>query len=120
MLTNYSNKSKLPKSTFTKDEREALHSLKKDNNYMVLTADNGAAVVVIDKDTHIKMYDLLIDHNVYQEYRDLTKPIHKKVNKQLTDLQNSLGQEFKNLYPKLCPPWDNSLPARFYGLLKNP
>ena len=39
MLTNYNNKSKLPKPSITKDEREALHGLKKDNNYMILTTE---------------------------------------------------------------------------------
>ena len=73
-LTNYNNKSKLPKSNITKDEREALHSLKKDSNHMVLTADKWVALVVMAKDTYIeKCMTLLGDHGVCQECRDLTK-----------------------------------------------
>ena len=88
VLTNYSNWSKLPKSNITKDERDALHNLKKDSFYMVLTADKGVALVVIDKDTYIgKCMTLLSDHRVYQGYRDLTKTIHAKVIEQLTDLK---------------------------------
>ena len=51
-VTNYSNKSKLPKSNITKEEREAL-SILKDSNCMVLSAEKGVALVVMDKDTYI-------------------------------------------------------------------
>ena len=50
LLTNYSNKSKLPKSKITKRESEALCSLKKDSDCLVLTADKGVALVVIRDD----------------------------------------------------------------------
>ena len=54
----------------------------------VLTADKGVALVIMDKDTYVeKCMTLLNDHKVYQECRDLTKPIHAKVIKQLTDLK---------------------------------
>ena len=33
---------------------EALHNLKKDNNHVVLSADKGVVLVVMDKDTYIK------------------------------------------------------------------
>ena len=46
--------SKLQKSNISKDEREALHSLRKDSNCMVLVADKGTALVVMDKDTYIE------------------------------------------------------------------
>ena len=88
VLTNYSNKSKLPNSNITKEEREVLHNLKKDSNCMILTADKGVVLVVIDKDTYIeKCMTLLYDHRVYQKFMDLTKTIHTKVIKQLTDLK---------------------------------
>ena len=80
MLTNYSKKSKLPKSHISKDEREALHSLRKGSNHMALSADKGVPLVVMDKDTYIeKIFTLLSDHTVYHECRDLTKTIHNKV-----------------------------------------
>ena len=88
MITNYSSRSKLPKSIIMKEEREVLHNLKKDSNFLVITADKGIALVVIDNGTCIeKCMTLLNDHNVYQECRDLTKTIHNKVTKQLTDLK---------------------------------
>ena len=79
-LTNYSNKSKTPKSNITKEEREALHSLKKDNNSMIVTGDKGVVLVVMDKDMYIeKCMTLLIDQRVYKECKDLTKSIQNKV-----------------------------------------
>ena len=60
--------SKLPKSNISKDERVALHSLRKDSNHMVLTSDKRVDLVVMDKDTCIeKCMTLLSDHRVYQE-----------------------------------------------------
>ena len=64
----YSNRSKLTKSNITKDEREALCNLKKDSNCMVLIADKGVALVVMDKDMYIEKFKtFLSDHRVYQE-----------------------------------------------------
>ena len=54
-------KSKQPKSNITKEEREALHNLKKGRNCMVLTADE-VVLVVMDKETYIeKCMTLLSD-----------------------------------------------------------
>ena len=65
VLTNHCNRSKLPSGIINKDEREVLHSLKKDTNHMVLTADRGIAVVVKDKDTYLEeCMTLLNDHRV--------------------------------------------------------
>ena len=72
-LTNYSKCLNLQNSTVSKDEREVLHSLREDRNFVVLTADKGVALVVTDKDTCIeKCMTLFSDHRVYQECRDLT------------------------------------------------
>ena len=71
------------KSSITKEGREALHNLKKDNNHMILTADKGVALVVVDKDMYIeKCMTLLSDQGVYQECKDLIKSIHNKVRRQ--------------------------------------
>ena len=44
---------------------------------------------------------------------------HSRVVKQLVDLKkNPVGHELKEQYNVLCPPGDNSPPARFYGLWK--
>ena len=85
---------------------------------MVLTADKGVALVVADKDTYIeKCMTFLSEHRVYQKCRDLTKTIHNKVIKQLTNLKNSLSPELKNCIMN-CGTQGQQYPVRFYGLPK--
>ena len=61
----------------TKEERKALQDLRKDDSHMVLAADKGNALVIMDKDMFIEKYmTLLNDEEVYKECRDQTKPIH--------------------------------------------
>ena len=104
VFTNYSNKSKMQIFNITKDKREALHNLKKDNSCLILTVDKRVALVVMDKDTYIsKCMTVLSDQRVYQGCKDLPKSIHNKVIKQLSDLKKRLGHEFKILYTKLHP-----------------
>ncbi len=75
------NKSKLPKSNFTKLEREALHNLRNDTDIMILPADKGRAVVVMNtKDYDSKALELLSDTNTYtKENKDPTNKYAKKV-----------------------------------------
>ena len=74
ILTKFTAKPKL--SNITK-ERKALHNLRKDDSHMVLTADKGFALVIIDKDIYIgKCMALLNDELVHC---DQTKSIHSKV-----------------------------------------
>ena len=51
---------------------------------MVLIADKGVALVIMNKDMFIKKFmPLLNDEKVSKEHRDQTKSIHSKVVKQL-------------------------------------
>ena len=84
VLTNYNNESKAPKSNITKEEREALHNLKKYNSHMILTVDKRVVLVVMDKDMYTeKCMTLLSDQSVYQECKGFPKSIHNKVIRQL-------------------------------------
>ena len=58
VLTKLTTKPKPIFSNFTKDERKALHNLRKDGNYIVLTADKGVALIIINKDMYIKMHGI--------------------------------------------------------------
>ena len=56
-----------PKPNLNKDEFIALKQLKSDNNRMVLTADKGVALVVIDTVDYIKKAkEILEDTNTYR------------------------------------------------------
>ena len=105
--------------TSAKKKRKSLHHLKKDDSHIVLTVDRRVTLVIIDKDMYIeKCMALLNDEEAYHECRDETKSIHSKVVKQILGLKISIGPKFKDEYIEICPPGDNSLPARFWGLTK--
>ena len=106
----------------TKEEREAIKILKEDDTCIVLTADNGVAMVVMDKSSYVnKCMILLQDTNVYQPYRDLTGQIHRQVQAALHKLKGKHGKEHQWVqlqYNQLLPTGNSSPPARFYGLPK--
>ena len=78
VLQHYKNKGKCASHpNITKEEREAIKTLNKDDSHVILTADKG---VVMDKSSYIdKCMALLQDTNVYQPCRDLTGQIHRQV-----------------------------------------
>ena len=106
----------------SKMEREAIKTLKEDNTRVVLTADKGVAMVVMDKSSYIdKRMALLQDTNVYQPYRDLTGQIHRQVQATLCKLKGKHGKDHQWVqlqYKQLLPTGNSSPPARFYGLPK--
>ena len=75
-------------------EREAIKTLKEDNTHVVLTADKGVAMVVMEKSSYVdKCMALLQDTNVYQPCRDLTGQIHRQVQATLRKLKGKLGKD---------------------------
>ena len=58
---------------------KALNNLKKDDSHMVLTANKGVILVVIDKGMYIeKCVALLSDQEVYQECKDQARQFMPK------------------------------------------
>ena len=106
----------------TKEEREAIKTLKEDDTHIVLTAYKGVAMVVMDKSSYVnKCVTLLQDTNVYQPCRDLTSQIHRQVQAALCKLKGKHGKEHQWVqlyYNQLLPTGNSSPPARFYGLPK--
>ena len=71
---------------------------------MVLAADKGVALIIIDKDTYTeKGMALLNEKDVYHEYTDQTKSIQFKLITQLLDQKNSIAPKFKDQYIKPHP-----------------
>ena len=92
LLQDYKDKH-APHPNTTKQEREAIKLLKEDNTRVVLTADKGVAMVVMDKSTYIeKCMTLLQDTNVYQPCRDQTGQIHRLVQASLRKLKGKHGK----------------------------
>ena len=108
----------------TKEEWEAIKTLREDTFQVVLTADKGVALVVMDKSQYVdKCMALLNDTKVYKPCRGTTKKLHRDVQETLQQLNRDhrssrLSWWSKNYYNKLLPT-GNSYPApRFYGLPK--
>ena len=60
-------KKQSPPANITKDEYKAMNELKKDDSRMILTADKGVALVVIDKADYIKKAEELLNKPTYRK-----------------------------------------------------
>ena len=94
----------------------ALTELKKDNTRVVLTADKGVAMVIMDQQDYInKAQSLLQDTNTCKVLpKDPTSHLKNKLITLLKDIKQTGGlstQKYKQLYPtSAVPPKFNGLP----------
>ena len=73
-----------PTCNTTKKEWEAIKTLKENPFHVVLTADKGVALVVMDKSQYIdKCMALLNDTKVYKPCKDTTKKLQRDVQESL-------------------------------------
>ena len=101
----------------TREEREALDGLRKDDKIMVLPADKGRVTVVMDKQSYLdKCQELLKDEKTYKKLkRDPTSNYQDKFKEALWDLKVR-GVISDKMYHDLFPNTDQQ--PFFYGLLK--
>ena len=91
---------------------------------MVLTADKGVALVIMDKSQYIdKCMALINDTKVYKPCKDTTKQLHRDVQKALQQLNRDHGASrlywwSKQHYNKLLPTGFSSPAPRSHGLPK--
>ena len=87
-VKNALKKTHLPKPNITQEEIQAIKELKKDDNRMILTADKGVALVVIDKDKeeYIKKTEELLEQPTYKKISD--DPTTRKKTKLINLLKN--------------------------------
>jgi hypothetical protein len=85
-ITTFVRTWKKPKiDNLTKTERKMLNEIKNINNIMVIQADKGGKVVIINKDDYIsKIEEKLNDINTYEQVRNPVNEIKKSISK-LTD-----------------------------------
>ena len=57
---------KPPRSNLTRGERRAIAELKKDKSRMILTADKGEALVVLNTEDYLKKAEDLLNQNTYR------------------------------------------------------
>ena len=106
-----------PKLDITKEEHQALRQLKKDENRMVLTADKGVSLAVLDKEDYIQKAEELLQQQ--PNYKILpSDPTTKHKNKLIALLKaiKTDGGINDSLYKKLYPTGASS--PKFYGLPK--
>ena len=85
MLNSYTNN---PIHTnIIKSEYLTLENLRKDKDCIIVTADKGVALVVLDKTEYIRKHEALLqDHSVYQHLsKDTSTTIHKELIKILQE-----------------------------------
>ena len=105
-----------PKSNITREERRALEELRKDKSKIILTADNGVSLVVMDKEEYIRKAQALLDQ---PEYKSIpADPTTRYKNKLISILKSIKAEGGINeaTYRRLYPTGASS--PKLYGLPK--
>ena len=86
----------------------ALRELKKDRDRIVLTADKGVAMVVMDRQDYINKANHLLNQNTYKTItKDPTNTIKNKLINILKTIKTKSGlgtSTYKSMYPTGCVP----------------
>ena len=109
------NRSKTP-SNITKDEFKALKELKEDRDRVILTADKGVTLVIMEKKDYIQKAEELLNTTTYKKIPE--DPTNKQKNK-LVNILKSIkieGGLNEDTYKKLYP--TGAVSSKFYGLPK--
>ncbi|XP_072025331.1 uncharacterized protein [Amphiura filiformis] len=105
-------------SNLSKEEREALQQLLKDQSIQILPADKGRLVVILNsQEYNRKCEKLLTDTNTYKNLgkKDPTSKYKKQLTSVLLEIEKEGGinrVEYRQLYPT------TETPPKFYGLPK--
>ena len=105
------------KPNLSRDEMMAIKQLRTDKDQIILNADNGVALVVIDKLDYIrKVRELLEDTNTYRPIQsDPTNKLKTKLINTLKKIKADTGME-DSIYRRMYPTSESS--PKFYGLPK--
>ena len=105
-----------PKPSLTKAQNLALRELKRDRDHIVLTADKGVDMVIMDRHDYINKANHLLNQNTYRSMaKDPTNSIKNKLINILKRAKSQTGLDsntYKSMYPTGC------VPPKFYGLPK--
>ena len=114
-LKKAQNRSNTP-SNITREEFQALNDLKRDGDRVVLTADKGVALVVMEKRDYIQKAEDLLNTSTYKKIPE--DPTIKQKNKLVNILKRIKNEKGLNedTYRKLYP--TGAVSSKFYGLPK--
>ena len=105
-----------PKPNIAREERKAIAELKKDPSRMVLTADKGVALVVMNTEDYKKKAEELLNQNTYRAITsDPTMRLNNKMISMLKSIKTKGGMP-EDLYKRLYPTGAGS--PKFCGLPK--
>ena len=105
-----------PKPNISKEEAQAIKELKKDQDKVILTADKGVAMVVMEKKEYIKKSEDLLNQTTYKALTtDLTSKYKSKLINLLKNIKAEGGID-NNTYKRLYP--TGAVPPKYYGLPK--
>ena len=109
-------KAKTPKSNITKEESKALRELREDQERIVLTADKGVAMVMLDENDYVDKVEGLLVQPAYRTIN--TDPTNMLKDKFILTLkrikrETNMGEGmYRTMYPTSC------IAPKFYGLPK--
>ena len=105
-----------PRPNITRDEQRALRELKKDDTRVILTADKGVCLLVLDKDEYIRKAEELLKEKTYKIIP--TDPTNRQKNRLIQILKKikEEGGMSETTYKKIYPT-GAGIP-KFYGLPK--
>ena len=105
-----------PKTNITKEEQKAMSELKKDTNRVILTADKGTCLVVMDREEYINKAEDLLKEDTYRIIsEDPTKKQKSKLIQLLKKIKTEGGineESYRKMYPT------GAGTPKFYGLPK--
>ena len=108
--------SRPPNPNLTKPQNLALREIKRDRDHIVLTADKGVAIVIMNRQDYIVKANHLLNQNTYRSItKDPTNSIKNKLINILKRVKSQPGLDsntYKSMYPTGC------VPPKFYGLPK--
>ena len=115
-VKNILKKTHIPRSNISKEEFQAIRELKEDDSRIILTADKGVAMVVLNKEEYIKKAEHLLNQPTYKKISE--DPTSKQKTRLIKLLKNIKAEgvinedTYKRMYPT------GAGPPKFYGLPK--
>ena len=105
-----------PRSNISKEEVQAIQELKRDDSRIILTADKGVAMVVLNKEDYIQKAKHLLNQPTYKKMKeDPTSKQKARLIKLLRNIKAEggiTGEQYKKMYPR------GAGAPKFYGLPK--
>ena len=116
VLQHFKDK-KVPTHNITKKEKGAIKTLREDSSRVVLTADKGVAMVVMDKSQYIQSITLRSTNLARTLPKNFTE-MSRNLSKSSTENMDLQDYDWSKMHNRLLPTGKSSPAPRFYGLPK--